>query len=67
MKKVTCSQGIKQYVIRLDDTGFYGKVPWGTSPLSDATVFDSMKEARANLNRIRDRLHFYKAEIVDYT
>lgn len=55
-----------KYIIKLNDEGFYGKVPWGPSPLSDAKVFDSMKEARKQLSRLRDRLGFPKAIIMIY-
>jgi hypothetical protein len=57
---------MNQYIIKLNDQGFYGKVPWGPSPLSDAKVFDTMKAARKQLNRIRDRLGFPKAIIMPY-
>jgi hypothetical protein len=55
-----------KYVIRLGPDGYYGSVIWGYSPIEQAKVFDSRKEAHRLLNRVRDRFHYSKSEIEPY-
>ena len=53
-----------KYVIRLTDKGYFSQNhPWSAVHISKATYFDTMKEARRNLNRLRDGLGFSQAEI----
>jgi len=52
-----------KYRIRLDENGFYGSLIWQSSPLDKARIYDTMKQARRTLNRLRDRFHYNKAEI----
>ena len=44
------------YVIRLNSEGYYGRTPYTPVPRTQATIFASMKKARAALNRLRGRV-----------
>jgi hypothetical protein len=52
-----------KYIIRLNKDGFFGRRPYTTMKVEDAKVFNSMKEARKQLNRLRTVLHYPTAEI----
>jgi len=52
-----------RYVIRLDETGYIGDIPFKGMPLEQATVFPTMKDARRRLNFYRGRMHCDKDEI----
>lgn len=46
-----------KYVIRFKDGGYYSWTkPWSSATRADAKVFDSMKEARRQENRLNGRL-----------
>jgi hypothetical protein len=45
-----------EYVIRLNDEGYFGRRPYTAMPKTEATIFPSMKDARKQLNRINGRL-----------
>jgi len=52
-----------KYVIKLNEKGYFGEKPWDEVPRSEAVVFPRMKEARQQLNRLRDRLGYQLSEI----
>lgn len=46
-----------QYVIRFKDGGYFSETkPWSSAPRANAKVFDSMKDARKQENRLNGRL-----------
>jgi len=45
-----------KYVIRLNREGYFGQSPYRPVLLKEAIIFDSMKEARKQLNILNSRL-----------
>lgn len=45
-----------KYVIKLSEAGYFGHIPYTPMPREKADVFDSMKDARRQLNRLNGRL-----------
>ena len=45
-----------KYRIKIGKDGYYGTRPFVGVPKDEATVFESMKEARKTLNRLNGRL-----------
>lgn len=45
-----------RYVIRINELGYFGKTPYTPVPISEAIVFDTMKLARKQENRLNGRL-----------
>lgn len=44
------------YVIKLNEKGYFGEMPYTPVPREDAIVFETMKRARKQLNRLNGRL-----------
>ncbi len=47
---------LNKYVIRLNEKGYYGKLPFTPVPYDKAIVFDKKKDARRVLSKLNDRL-----------
>jgi hypothetical protein len=45
-----------KYVIKIGELGYFGDKPWTPVPREEAIVFDTMKKARRQQNRLNDRL-----------
>ena len=45
-----------KYVIKIGEMGYFGHNPWTPVPKDEAIVFDTMKSARKQQNRLNDRL-----------
>ena len=55
-----------QYVIKLSEFGYFCDTPYKVVHLQEAKVFQSMKDARGQLNRLTSRLGFKKSEVMKY-
>lgn len=64
MKKNKEGDGPEKYVVRLDETGYFGRRPWSTVPFEHATRMNK-KQANIIWNRVTSHNIGYTSAIIE--